>query len=383
MLDINAVCYYLEGILKLPVFHLDRENHETEREHDKEVQGFLQMLSEEDFKVLRQQEVCIHRMEQGIFWGGVNAGERLYLIGPTGFEPFRTGSKYYKTDYVAFVHCLLMLEEAVNGKRIGMLEFMMQNDAYQKWDQMLAKRRVRFLAHKQENEAVHNSYAQERREQQAIRDGSLERFERAVNEPLVGSVGNIRVEENRLFKDLALMVYMLSTRSAMEGGLDCEECFNLNDIFLEQVEHKTSGQEAFQLLRFAQHDLVMRVANLKNSKNQNPLVEEAKQYIKQHIRGDVSVKAVAEYLGVTENYLSRIFSKCEKKGMKQYVLELKIENAGLFLIYTDMACDEIAYYYGFSSSSHFAKTFRRKMGKTPLEYRREHKARRKAEDKIE
>lgn len=401
MLDENAICYYIEAILKFPVFCLDGENNPAEcgRSHDESVLAHLQMLKQEDYRILRSSPVYLHHTEDNLFWGSVSANGKLYLAGPAGFDLPGAGARAYLTDYVSFINALLMLYESLTGTRMSLMEFLMQNDEFQKWDRMISERRSTFFSDQQENEAMHNSYAQERREQQAIRDGNLERFERAISEPIQGNVGNIRLENIRVLKDLAIAVYTLSTRSAMDGGLNYEEGFSLSDIFFEQVERKKTAQELFHFLRFAQRDLVLRVAEAKKKNRRSsgetdlqkpeqdhpghPLVEEAKIYIDQHIRGDTSAAAIARHLGVSENYLSRLFSRHESTGLKQYILLRKIENACMLLIYSDLTCDEIAYYYDFSSSSHFGKTFRRITGQTPAQYRLKNKSRQKEESTAE
>ena len=243
MLDENAVCHYIEAILRVPVFCLDDSNDllDDGRHHDDSVLAYLKMLSEKDLEILRSQPVSLHHMDLDKFWGGVSSPGRLYLIGPAGFDMFRPGGKKYQTDYPSFISALLMLSETVNGVRMSTMDFLMQNDEYQKWDHLLSERRSRYFSDQQEYETIHNSYAQERREQQAIRDGNLDRFEQAISEPMTGNVGKINLESIRILKYLAIAVYTMSTRSAMEGGLNYEEGFSLSDIFIEQVERKRTA----------------------------------------------------------------------------------------------------------------------------------------------
>ena len=371
-MEIASVCHYVERILRFPVFCVDKNKNPVDdgRLHDEGVLDHLNSLTEADFHQLQERSACIHQAEDGAFWGGVTVGDRIYLLGPVGFDILRNSRKLYKTEYVSFVNAVLMIAEEASGTRTELLDFITQTEDYQKWDHALASRKARLIADGQENETIHNSYAQERREQQAIRDGNMERFERAINEPMLGDVGNIRVEDLRIYQDLALIVYTMATRSAIEGGLNCEEAFTLSDIFIEQVEQMDSPQDIYGYLRMSERDLVIRVANAKKQAQDNVIVEAAKKYILQHIRSDTSLQTIAEEIGVSKNYLSRLFAQCEGKGLKEYILESKIENACMLMTYTQQTLDEIAFYYGFSSASHFGRVFRKLKGITPAQYRK-------------
>lgn len=73
---------------------------------------------------------------------------------------------------------------------------------------------------------------------------------------------------------------------------------------------------------------------------------------------------------VTPSYLGRCFQKVTGVGFKQYLNQLRIEEAKLLLARTDKMVYEVAEEVGFTESKYFVSKFTAQVGKTPLEYRK-------------
>ena len=81
---------------------------------------------------------------------------------------------------------------------------------------------------------------------------------------------------------------------------------------------------------------------------------------------------IAEELGVNPNYLTSVFNKDENISIKKYILLEKIRRSQNLLKYSDYNIQEIGFYLGFSSQSHFTRKFQEIAGMTPNEYRRKY-----------
>ena len=92
-------------------------------------------------------------------------------------------------------------------------------------------------------------------------------------------------------------------------------------------------------------------------------------YIYSHIKERITISTLADYTGLSENYLSRIFKQNLGVSISDYIREKKIEKATHLLRYSDKSLIDIANYLSFSSQSHFIKTFENFMGITPKKYR--------------
>lgn len=98
------------------------------------------------------------------------------------------------------------------------------------------------------------------------------------------------------------------------------------------------------------------------------IIEEAKKYILQNYTKNVTLKKVAENVHVTPNYLSALFKETGENFI-QYLTALRIEQAKTLLKDPRNKIYEIVEMVGYSDPAYFSATFKKYVGKTPLEYR--------------
>lgn len=96
----------------------------------------------------------------------------------------------------------------------------------------------------------------------------------------------------------------------------------------------------------------------------NLLVE--KNYRKEH-----QVKFYADRLNRSPKTLSNLFALYNHKSPLQVIQERVLHEAKRLLFYTDKSAKEIAGELGFDDATHFSKFFKKKIGNTPLEFRKE------------
>lgn len=116
------------------------------------------------------------------------------------------------------------------------------------------------------------------------------------------------------------------------------------------------------------------VADKENNKNteiedSTPLVREAKEYIKEHYTGNLTVKDVSEKIGISSGYLSTIFNQETGQSFVDYLNRTRIEHACVYLEQNYLKVYEIAYKVGFQDEKYFTKVFKKIMQLTPREYR--------------
>jgi AraC-like DNA-binding protein len=70
-------------------------------------------------------------------------------------------------------------------------------------------------------------------------------------------------------------------------------------------------------------------------------------------------KGIAEHFGITESYVSRLFSIYGGKTFKEYLRLERLNKAMKLLGKTNMTIDEIAWSCGFQSTSYFIRTFKK------------------------
>lgn len=94
------------------------------------------------------------------------------------------------------------------------------------------------------------------------------------------------------------------------------------------------------------------------------------QYMQEHINEPVSMKTLADQVNLHEQYLSRIFREYTEISPYEYLLNLRVIRAKQLLITTSDSISEIGERCGFRDTSHFIKTFKKKVLSTPLAYRK-------------
>ena len=95
-------------------------------------------------------------------------------------------------------------------------------------------------------------------------------------------------------------------------------------------------------------------------------------YIDRNIKRGVTLDMAAAYVGMSASYFSKFFKKYTGVNFITYVTDRKIEAAKDMLINTDRPVVNIAYDLSYSETNYFSKTFKKKVGVTPTEYRERH-----------
>lgn len=95
-------------------------------------------------------------------------------------------------------------------------------------------------------------------------------------------------------------------------------------------------------------------------------------YIDRNIKRGVTLDMAAAYVGMSASYFSKFFKKYMGVNFITYVTDRKIEAAKDMLLHTDRPVVNIAYDLSYSETNYFSKTFKKKVGVTPTEYRERH-----------
>lgn len=106
----------------------------------------------------------------------------------------------------------------------------------------------------------------------------------------------------------------------------------------------------------------------------NRLVEQAKEYILEHYYDNLTQQVVAQKVGITAGYLSTLFSQSLGKGFVDYLNEVRIDHACVYLQQNYLKTYEIAYKVGYNDEKYFSKVFKKVTGESPSQYRKSHAA---------
>lgn len=84
---------------------------------------------------------------------------------------------------------------------------------------------------------------------------------------------------------------------------------------------------------------------------------------------DVSLETVAQRLGYSVGYMSRLVKKTTGKTVGEFIVEARLDATQYYLSRTSMPVEQIAQRVGYNSVSHLYKMFAKRYHQTPKQYR--------------
>ncbi len=141
-----------------------------------------------------------------------------------------------------------------------------------------------------------------------------------------------------------------------------------------EFESNTSGLtdavEISKQFEISKNKIVETALAVVKKKN-NPYILDAIQYIKSNYAStSLSLVSIAEAIGITPSYLSRLFSENLNTKLIDYITQERVSRSMDDLVNTGTPIFEIAEKCGFSSSRNYIAAFRKLYSTTPGEYRK-------------
>ena len=109
----------------------------------------------------------------------------------------------------------------------------------------------------------------------------------------------------------------------------------------------------------------------KSGDKASQLIGKVKKYLQHNYTAyDLSLESVSSMVNLNASYFSVVFKKCTGTNFVDYVSDLKVAAAKDLLRDPLRSANEIASLVGFESASYFTRSFKKKTGLTPTEYRK-------------
>lgn len=99
-------------------------------------------------------------------------------------------------------------------------------------------------------------------------------------------------------------------------------------------------------------------------------VQAAAALVERQFTSDIRLNSLARSVALSPAHLSRSFKRHMGMGLVDYCHHLRVEEACRLLRLTDLSVSEIATRVGYNEIAYFSRCFRRRMSRSPLEYRR-------------
>ena len=163
----------------------------------------------------------------------------------------------------------------------------------------------------------------------------------------------------------------ICTRAAIEGGLSTTLSYSLGDAYIKSLFQAKTLSEIVEIKDKMYLDFIRRVHACRKNPQYSKMVQGSCDYIELHLSETLNIETLAARLGYAKYYLSTCFKKETGCSVNDYIKFARVERAKMLLSTTNTPIEKIAEQTGFSSRNFFAATFKRCVGKTPAEYRKE------------
>lgn len=163
-------------------------------------------------------------------------------------------------------------------------------------------------------------------------------------------------------------LYILVKQKIMQTYPNIDIPFLANASAIDLLERKYYLYEIITFLA-EQFDLWMHSVGYSSGEN---VMDEVLYYIHHNYRDNLKLESIAPLFGYNSSYLGKIFSKKLGINFNAYVDTVRIDEAKKLLANNALKVYEIADLVGYSNVDYFHKKFKKYVGTSPAEYRKNH-----------
>lgn len=342
-------------------------------------------------KRAKSQDVpVIYKDSYGVCFCCIKSGDVYFLLGPFCLEKLNNVDlrKYYrnynnhigskkKLPIFNFTKVLSLMElftELILQIRYNDEELVNANNLMSLKHEDKLRELLLLEIKEEEEEFYHHTYQEEQRLLDCIREGRTQDalvYSKNIDE----YVGRLSASELNHRRNEAIVSITLCTRAAIEGRVTPATAYHLSDYYIRKCDESSDIVAITEYRNQAIIELTERVRQCLKGYRGSSYVEQCKDYIRKHYREKIYLKKVADDMGISQSYLSRLFLKETGVNFQEYIMKYRIEKAANLLIHSEKSFSEIGEYVNMSSQSYFGAVFKKYMGVSPKVYRDKNKPR--------
>ena len=146
---------------------------------------------------------------------------------------------------------------------------------------------------------------------------------------------------------------------------------NVHTLFHDQYSYfdYMNSYSSPDALRDAMQFMMKKVKEVSTAQPPTNDIEKAKSFIMENIADPITVKDVADHVGLSAEYFTKMFKRETGQNIKEFITLMKVEAAKDMLERTNLSVGMVALELGYSNFSHFSQVFRKYENITPSEYR--------------
>lgn len=195
------------------------------------------------------------------------------------------------------------------------------------------------------------------------REAALSKMKSLLKVIETATIGNRQLAVSTCFSALLFIVQEVKKSDVpmSDWGFDIQ---HLQSRLGQYETYEAMCEGVYDLLE----ELYNRIGDQPDNKEQK-LIARVVQYIEAHYMDDISLESAAAVAFMNPYYFSSFFKKQMKRNFKQYVTDLRMEQAISLLKHTDLMVYEVAEKVGYNNARHFSDMFKKQTGKLPQEFK--------------
>ena len=277
----------------------------------------------------------------------------------------------------SILQILCTMNYVMNGEKLGLGDIIIYDAEQQDLKAKLEEERAKYNfdsdpATIRDQQNVHNTLALEQTIVNFVRRGDTTALKKWIADAPAVRGGILASDQLRQIKNTFIVTATLISRGAIRGGMDVDDALSLSDAYIQKCELMNNIDRITNLQYHMVFDYAERVEKLRYGKQPSKLVQDVAKYIQHHLSEPITTDDIAKSLFLSRSRLSVKFKEEANENLIDFILKEKIEEAKRLLRYTDKTSVAISAYLGFSSQSHFSRTFKKYTGSLPNEYRKRH-----------
>ncbi|MBR2523588.1 MAG: AraC family transcriptional regulator [Clostridiales bacterium] len=219
--------------------------------------------------------------------------------------------------------------------------------------------------------APHAPFLPEMEFYNTIKAGDVAKVRRLLKEPfhMKKGLGILSDDDIRNIKYHFVISAAMIARACIEGGMQLPESYSMSDYYIHSCDSATSIEEITEIHDEMCNAYAARMREISRNRIYSRHVVRCIDYILEHLDERIRMETLCEVTGLSEGYLSRLFSQETGSSISDYIMSKKIETARNMLRHSDYPILWISNALAFPSQSYFTKVFARESGVTPKQYR--------------
>lgn len=203
--------------------------------------------------------------------------------------------------------------------------------------------------------------------EQALEAMSDEKIRKSFDS-LIHKMNLLEADDQKYLRSVCHTLIFIVNRQTALHNINKEQIWSFDPT---PYETASAFQNRWQYCRWIQQ-LASSLLQVLNPEQENQrIIVEAKKYIRSHYASALSLNFMADYLGLSPNYFSKIFKKYTGTGFIDYLTDLRLKKADELLKSGKYKIYEISSLVGYDNPTYFSRIFQKKYGYSPYQVKTE------------